>query len=161
MKITVGKIVWVISILLFLLLVYSQDTFMKLYDITLGNVIEKIHEKTNAEEVNKELPSSTNMSELSFGGGTMEESAPIETPKELNSDFNLQLELLKYKVQELEDDYDKLKVEIKEEREEKKGTMDNLLTILVTLSPVVIPYLTRKTHNKEIKVFNKKKEEKQ
>lgn len=170
MKFTFGKLIWGISIILFLLFSYSQDTFYKVYYFVTGTFIEKVHDKVDAGKQEEKI--NIGVGDIRVGSARAEssdaefeaESIIIEENDSL--DFNnvdtemyLQMELLKYRVQELEEEYDELKTEIKsvniKNDADEEGSMDSLLAIVTTLLPVIIPYLTRKSHDKEITIFKK------
>jgi len=150
MKFTVGKLVWGLSITLFLLFAYGQGTLDKAYNVVFGEFITKEHHTKSAER--------PEVAEESVEEPAIAESVP-ENMDEFDTELYLQMELLKYRIQELEEDYEKLEAELKashtENNANKEGTMDSILAIVTTLLPVIIPYFTRKSHDKEITVFKK------
>lgn len=171
MKITVGKLMWVLSFIIFLIFAYGQSTFLRVYDMITGGssgevfvqnfVPQQEVERSPAMSWSPGIAStdSTFVTEspiLDTGGVGLDGVAitPSESPS-LNSELHLQLELLKYRVQQIEDDYEELKIEMRKAHEEKDDTMDNLMAIMTTLMPILLPYITRKQNDKEITVFKK------
>lgn len=160
MKFTVGKLVWGISILIFLSFAYGHSMFARIQSIFDGTGSTETHVQSyvsqpqvkagsargdsdaEGSEVALGAVGSSGLGDILGGVGGMTEESDAET--------YMEIELLKYRVQELEEDYEKIKVEIKEAHKEKNDSMDNLLAIMTTLLPIAIPYFTRKNHDKEI-----------
>jgi len=174
MKFTVGKLMWVLSFIIFLIFAYGQSTFLRVYDMFTGGSSGEVFVQkfVPSQEVERTPGMNWSPSAASTDSTIVNESAvlgvegmslgavtvtPIE-PTGLNSELHLELELLKYRMQQVEDQYEKLKIEIKENLKEKDDTMDNLMAIMTTLLPILLPYITKKQNNKEITAAMFKKE---
>lgn len=171
MKFTVGKLMWVLSFIIFLVFAYGQSTFLRVYDMVTGGSSGEVFVQkfVPTQEVEKTpgmnwSPSAADTDSIMvnesavLGVEGMSLGAVAATPTEttdLNSELHLELELLKYRMQQVEEQHEKLKIEIKENLKEKDDTMDNLMAIMTTLMPILLPYITRKQNDKEITVFKK------
>jgi hypothetical protein len=155
MKFTVGKLVWGISIIIFLVFAYGHSMFERILSIYDGTGSTETHVQSyvsespeasepagEGPEVALEISESAGLSDILGGVG----SSSVPENEIEDSDLYLQVELLKYRVQELEEDYEKVRIEMKEAHNE---------AIMTTLLPIALPYFTRKNHNKEITVFKK------
>jgi hypothetical protein len=160
MKFTVGKLVWGISIIIFLVFAYGHSMFERILSIYDGTGSTETHVQSyvsespeasepagEGPEVALEISESAGLSDILGGVG----SSSVPENEIEDSDLYLQVELLKYRVQELEEDYEKVRIEMKEAHNEKDDSMDNILAIMTTLLPIALP----KNHNKEITVFKK------
>ena len=74
-------------------------------------------------------------------------SEPEDIPEE-HYEMMLEIEKVKWRMQELENDYKALEATHLVENEDT--TTSDLATILATLMPLVIPYFTRKKNNQEL-----------
>jgi len=160
MKFTVGKLVWGISILIFLSFAYGQSTFLRVYDIFTGGkssetIVQKFVPETQMsteaadsgddDSVESALGGVSGIGLSDVLGGTTEEIDSV-----LDVELYMEIELLKYRIQELKENYNELKADMKTAHSEKNDSMDNILAIMTTLLPIAIPYFTRKSHDKEI-----------
>ena len=160
MKFTVGKLVWGTSILIFLGFAYGQSTFLRVYDIFTGEkssetIVQKFVPETQEETVFEAADIGDNDNvDSTFDGGAGIGLSDVLSKTIEESDFELntamEIELLKYRIQELKENYNELKADMKTTHSEKDDSMDNILAIITTLLPIALPYFTRKSHNKEI-----------
>jgi len=166
MTITIGKIVWTISIVTFLIFAYNTNPAQRLigtietwmsdtgYEtIQTYDVQEQEMTKSAPEEMSREAADLSDV--LSDVGGIEAAgddasgalSEPEDIPEE-HYEMMLEIEKVKWRMQELENDYKALEAD--HAVEEGDNTTGDLVTILATLMPLILPYITRKRNNQEL-----------
>ena len=168
MTITVGKVVWTISVLIFLLFAYNTNPAQRLIGTIetwmsdTGYETVQTFDPAAQEEMAETAPSEERVDDFdmdTLGGvggveaagddasGALSEPEPENIPEE-HYEMMLEIEKVKWRVQELENDY--MKLEAEHAVKEGDSTTGDLATILATLLPLFIPYFTRKKNNQEL-----------
>lgn len=164
MRVTFGKVIWSISFIIFLIVAYNMNTFERLWDIIVGEKtsIVQVDEYNPFEPKEKSIAdSTTNEIEKSFLGvagssGIIESDSQPESVQPETSDIQLYLkvERMTWNVEQLKEKITELEVQVAELTADKDTTIDNLIAILSAVTPLLLPFLTRKfgNHDKEIKL---------
>ena len=174
MKLTVGKVIWSLSFVLFLLFAYNQSTFMRVWDIFFGeeNGItfqQEVVVADNVSPLRSTSPASSGefdstgvggLSALSLMGSAGGSGEPefAEFNEDEFDELYMEVERLKWELEQIEEELDEFKVKFDVAHAQEDDSMDNILAIATTLLPIIIPYFTRKNHDKEITVFKKGKD---
>jgi len=145
MEVTLGKISWAISILIFLFLLYNNDAVDRVTTLTEEQVIVQYQpeEKINTEEG---ITSPAGMEPLTEMG--VESSTMIVREAELY----MMIERLSWEIELIDEQLTDIKIEMAELTNDKDTTSSNLLALITALTPLLIPVVTSKLgiHNKQI-----------
>ena len=149
MQITVGKLLWIISFVAFILFSYNRNTVNRVMDIV-------TNEESKIVSVSEKVVSSSNMGEVLET--EIDDIIENETDNIL---LIVEIEKLKWEMEQIEEKLVKMEIKITSLNENKNNMLNNILAILTTLTPFLVPIVTAryvKSHNKEIKMltFSKK-----
>lgn len=167
MHLTVGKIIWAVSILLVFAIMYNSNWLIRIEGL-FGDQIPIIQaydpyddEESIAESAVPEREAASGRDESSdtstvdlgdalgdVGGLAISSAQPEEHIPEDHFEMLMEIEKLKWQVQNLEDRI--TKITVNDIANSNDNTLGDVMTILAALLPVVLPYLTRKYNNKEI-----------
>jgi len=160
MRVTWGKVIWIFSFVIFLVVAYNMNTFERLWDIVIGqDTIEQVAEynpfeqRKTREPATESIADTTGISGLGLGGsGTAEAEEPIVAESEIDVELYVKIERMAWELEQHEEEITELKVEIAELTSDKDTTIGNLIAIISALSPLLLPIITRKfgNHKKEI-----------
>lgn len=132
-KLTVGKIIWFISMVLFILFSYNQSIFDRVVDIF----------TTSSSEI-------IVVQEFSISTDSIKTEEIINESIDEHNDLFLEVEKIKWKFERLEDEVYKLEAEVEQNHENKSQLFDNLIALVTVLIPLFVPILTTKYNKKEI-----------
>ena len=163
MQLTVGKVIWAISIILVLIIMYNNQWFIRVEGLFSDKI--PIIQKYDSEETSKIAPAerdaampsgdsdTTSIDDLSgsslsdvlgrVGGISEADHIPEE-----HFEMMMEIEKLKWEMQNLQEKITQITAQ--NIAEDNNDTTGDVTTILVALLPIVLPYITRKYHNKEI-----------
>jgi hypothetical protein len=149
MKLTIGKLVWGLSFILFLLFSYNQSTFQRVWDI--------FFEDSSIVYVQKFVsPVDTSVTRLGSGNIETELSVGSGEDSGVSSNFIIEVEKMKWKMEQLEEDIDKINIKMERLNEGKDRMFDDLIAIIATLSPLLIPIITIKYTDHKKQIIGKK-----
>ena len=142
MEVTLGKVSWIVSILIFLFLLYNNDA------------VERV--TTMAEDQVVIQYESQDMSRLA----AEPEMEPLETIVKLGSgtmsireaELYLAVERLSWKIELLDEQLIDMNIKIAKLTNDKDTITSNLFALLTTMMPLLIPVVTSKLgiHDKQI-----------
>lgn len=172
MKLTIGKVVWFFSFILFLGISYNQNAFERLWDIFFkSSAIVYIQEfsmsssDTTSLSISESDTSNVKLYErfrVSQAFNELEESLESyseesESNEEITNDVYLEVEKIKWEIQQIKEDFDEIKIKIEKEVENKDKMFDNLLAFITAISPLLVPIVTARytNHKKEINLRKK------
>ena len=167
MQITWGKVVWAITIIIFLFMAYNMSTFQRLWDIATSQEDDvKVSEYNPFEKQDSVLLDTTSVVDLpenatfsgEGNGGLSWTASP--TPEGVVTDVDLNLHLkverMIWEIDQLNEKITNLKVEVAELTAEKNTTTGNLAAVIGALTPLLLPVITSKFGNHKKVIMGKK-----
>lgn len=134
MTITIGKLSWVITILLIAFMSYNMNLFNTVSNKINSNKAISEYTMSNQElSVERAIPS----------------EQPVQ-PESNNLNLQIKLERVKWEMEKLNDRLVDLEIQIEELDQNEEDTLDTLLAIITTLSPLLIPIITSRLNGKQI-----------
>ncbi len=141
MQLTVGKVIWAISVILVLSIMYNSNWLAK---------VESLFTEAKPEPVQifipkQDLPADD---QLESAPEVATETEPEEAISPEHFEMLMEIEKLKWELQNVKEKLTELTA--RNIVKDNDNTMGDMTTILVALLPIVLPYVTRKYNNKEI-----------
>ena len=154
MKITLGNIIWIISFILFLFMSYGMNTFGRLLYIFSDKefvILKSQEEKLSLDELN--ISDNLRIGSENVHGGSRNMPSTSTVPS-----IRLEIEKLEWEINDLRKDFEVFKIIIENEKEKSNRIFDDLLAILTTLSPLLVPVITARFLNHKRQIRSKKME---
>lgn len=142
MQLTVGKVIWAISIILVLFIMYNSSWFKKVESVFTEAKPEIV--QTFIPKQDQERPEESEPAEPA----DVAEAEPEDSIPEYHFEMLMEIEKLKWELQNVKERL--MELTARNIAKDSDNTMGDVTTILVALLPIVLPYVTRKYNNKEI-----------
>lgn len=151
MRITWGKVIWLMSFMIFLIISYNMSTFERIWDIITGND-EAIEQVSDYDPFAKDNTIDTVVVSDEEVESSVDEPKNVVSIEKPTLDIHIKVERLIWEMEQLDEELTNLKVTVSELNSEKDTTINNLVAIIGALTPFILPLVTRKfgNHNKEI-----------
>lgn len=152
MQLTVGKVIWSVSIILVLLIMYNSKTYEKIENLFKDPGEIEIVQSYNPDPV-REVEALPQPGPLpSDATEDVATESPGPEPEDYISDDHfgmmMEIEKLKWDIQNLKEKI--TEATARNIAKDNDNTIGDMTTILIALLPVLLPYVTKKYNNKEI-----------
>jgi len=174
MKVTVNKIVWVVSFIIFLVVAYNMNTFERLWDIfsdqqsstTIVNEYNPFVENVRSdslknlsieegiEDILGEVEGIRSSVSMSDDSGVTRE---VEKILSIENDLYLKVERLKWEIEKISETIDNIEIKIARTSAENNTTADNFIAIMGALTPLLLPIIASKFKGNTKKINLRKK----
>lgn len=145
MQITLGKISWVVSILVFIFMIYNMNISSRIYDMVVKkDATAQYNPFENQKRLGSVEPEASAEPETTL-------TQPEETMTTREAELFLQIERMKWEMEKLNEQLVELKVEVSELTEEKDTVSGNLIALIGALTPLLLPVITSRIgHDKQV-----------